>query len=406
MRVRHLSAAATMLLTACLAPMDPASVPIGTLRVTLGDRALALDTLAVRRTVRVNAVALARDGGYELPITAFRYASSNTASATVDSLGVVHAVAPGSAVISASTSDGSRGEATVVVVPSSVDYDIPIGGAPGAITFSPDYTKAYVVLQGHSLAFVDAIGFFTASTMSLDADIGDIAATGGLLYATHPAEGSVSVIATSTHELRARVAIGGAPSGVVARGTRAWVAAGGSERIAIVDGEAFTTSFAIQGAPSAMALSGDGSLLYVAVMKDGAWSIAVLDASSGVERGRVAMPGRPSSLAVTADASRAQRIYAVMPDIGRLAELTLADAQPTIDRVVTIPSGAGGVAARGGEAPLVVISGSPLGIYDGATLALLDSVTGAGTGAVALRPDGLFVFIGSAATNSVRVIGL
>ena len=44
-------------------------------------------------------------GGYELPIATFRYASSNTASAIVDSLGVVHAIAPGSAVISASASD-------------------------------------------------------------------------------------------------------------------------------------------------------------------------------------------------------------------------------------------------------------------------------------------------------------
>src|SRR5438270_6587664 len=137
MRVRLLSAAATLLVTACLAPMDPARVPIGAVRVTLGDRSLTLDTIAVRRAVRVNAVALARDGGYELPIATFRYASSNTASAIVDSLGVVHAIAPGSAVISASASDGTRGQATVVVVPSSVDYDIPIGGAPGAITFSP-----------------------------------------------------------------------------------------------------------------------------------------------------------------------------------------------------------------------------------------------------------------------------
>lgn len=406
MRVRLFSAA-MMLVTGCLAPMDPASVPIGQIRVTLGDRSLTLDTLAVRRTVRVNAVALARDGGYELPIASFRYASSNTSSATVDSLGVVHAIAPGSAVISASASDGTRGQATVVVVPSSVDYDIAIGGVPGAITFSPDYTKAYVVLQGHSLAFIDAIGFFTASTMPLDTDIGDLAATGSLLYATHPTDGSVSVIATSTHELRARIPVGGSPTGVVPRGTRAWVATGGSQRIAVLDGESLTTSFAVQGSPSALALSGDGSLLYAAVMNGDAWSVAVIDASSGVERGRVAMPGRPAKLAPAVDATGAERVYVVMPDIDRLAELTMdGSARPMIARTSTIAAGAGGAAVRGGDTPLVVVSGSPLGIYDGSTLGLIDAVAGAGTGAVALRPDGLFVFVGSPATNSVRVIGL
>lgn len=406
MRVRLLSAAATLLVTACLAPMDPARVPIGAVRVTLGDRSLTLDTIAVRRAVRVNAVALARDGGYELPIATFRYASSNTASAIVDSLGVVHAIAPGSAVISASASDGTRGQATVVVVPSSVDYDIPIGGTPGAITFSPDYTKAYVVLQSRSVAFIDAIGFFTTSTMPLDAEIGELAATGGLLYATHPTDGSVSVISTSTHVLRARIHVGGSPNGVVARGTRAWVATGGSQRIAVIDGESVTTSFAVQGAPSALALSGDGTLLYVAVTNGDAWSVAVIDASSGVERGRVALPGRPRSLALGANATGAERLYVVMPDVGKMAELTLNGAELTIARAVSIASGTGGVAARGGDAPLVVVSGSPLGIYDGNTLGLIDAVSGAGAGAVALRPDGLFVFVGSAATNSVRVIGL
>src|SRR5690242_20835600 len=138
MRARHLglAIAASMVLgaTGCLTPLDPDRVPIGAVHVTIGDRALTLDTLGVRRTARVKAIAIARDG-YELPIANFQFASSSDAVATVDSSGMVLAIAPGTARVAAIAPDGTRGEATVVVVPSTVDYDIPVGGAPRAIAF-------------------------------------------------------------------------------------------------------------------------------------------------------------------------------------------------------------------------------------------------------------------------------
>lgn len=390
---------------ACLAPMDPGKVPIGQVRVTLGDRALTLDTIAVRRTVRVNAVALAREG-YELPVADFRYGSSNSAVAAVDSLGMAHGVAPGTATITAVAPDGTQGAATVVVVPSAVDYSIDVGGAPGDIAFSPDYTKAYVAVAGGSVAFVDALGFFRTGTVSLGDDIGGLAATASLLYVTHPGANAVSIVATATHDVAARVPLAGTPTAVVARGARAWIAERAAHAIAVFDGTEPTTSFSVLGEPVQLALSEDGSRLYVALLENGTWNVAVLDAATGVQQGAVALPGEPVAITVATGADGADHVYAAIPSARSLLELSVTRGQPAIDRSVAIPETAGGVAARGGTSPVVVVSGLPLGMYDGATLSLEDSIPDGGTGRVTVRPDGLFVFVGDGATGFVRVIGL
>jgi DNA-binding beta-propeller fold protein YncE len=391
--------------TNCLTPLDPARVPVGAVRVTLGDRALTVDTLGVRRTARVNAVAIARDG-YELPITTFRFASSNEAVATVDSSGVVLAIAPGNARVAAIAPDGTRGEATVVVVPSTVDYDISVGGAPRAITFSPDYTKAYVAVAGGSIVFLDAIGFFRTTTLTLSDEVGDVAATPSLLYATHPNSNAVSVIATATRELQARISLDGSPAAAVAYGSRVWIAEPTLRRIAIIDGASRGTSLAVSGEPSRLALNPDASRLYASVHDANGWSLVMLDASTGAEQLRVALPGEAVALAVGNSSDAGERVYAAVPVAGQLLELALAGGRLSIERTTSIAAKAGGIAARASGTPLVVVSGSPLGIFDGASLNLLDSIENAGSGCVAMRPDGLFVFVGAPEAGAVRVIGL
>lgn len=388
--------------TGCLTPMDPARVPVGSVRVTLGEHALTLDTLGVRRTARVNAVAIARDG-YELPIANFQFASSNATVATVDSSGVVLAIAPGRATITATAPDGTHGEASVVVVPSTVDYDISVGGAPSAIVFSPDYTKAYVAVAGGSIAFLDAIGFFKVTTLKLPAEIGDMAATASLLYATHPGANAVSVVATATRELVTRISLDGAPGAAVAHGDRAWIAEPTLGRIAIIDGSSLGASFAVAGAPSHLALSANASRLYASVHDANGWSLVMLDASTGAEQSRVTLPGDAIALAVGGGSDGGERVYAAVA--GQLQEYSVGN-QLTLERSAPLASAAGGVAARGGATPLVVVSGSPLGIYDGGALALLDTVQNAGGGYVAMRPDGLFVFVAAPDAGAVRVIGL
>ena len=406
MRVRQLVIAvvASLGATACLTPTDPANVPVGAVRVTLGDRALTLDTLGVRRTARVNATAIAREG-YELPITSFHYASSDSTIASVDSSGVVLALTPGTAHIAATAPDGTRGLATVVVVPSTVDYDIAVGGAPGAIVFSPDYTKAYVAVAGGSVAFLDAIGFFRLTTLALSDDIADLATTPSRLYATHPTANAVSVIATATRTVEARIALEGAPAAAASRGARVWIATPALHRIVVVEGTTVSSSFGVDGEPGKLALSADGSRLYVAVHVGDGWQLEVLDAGVGTVQGSVVLPGQPVGLGVGTRGG-AEYVYALIPATNQLIELTVADGRPAIARASTAPQGAGGIAARDGATPLLIVSGSPLGILDANALRVIDSISGAGAGTVAVRPDGLFVFVGAPDRSAVRVIGL
>lgn len=400
-----LTGLACTMLAGCLTPIDAGSVPIGAVRVTLGDRGLALDTIAIRRTVRAKAVAVAREG-YELPVTSFRYGSSNSAVAVVDSLGIVLGVAPGTATITAIAPDGTQGTATVVVVPSTVDYAIDVGGAPGDIAFSPDYTKAYVAVARGSVAFLDALGFFRTSTLPLGDEIGGLAATASMLYVTHPAANAVSIVATATHHVEARLSLGGTPTAAVARGTRAWITQRTGHAIAVIDGTQVGTSFSVLGDPTQIALSDDGARLYVAVLDNGVWNLVVIDAATGVQQGRLGLPGEPVAISVGDTMEGAERVYATIPSTTTLLELSITRGQPTLERRVAISETAGGVAARGGSSPLLVVSGEPLGIYDGTTLKLVDTIPGGGTGRIAIRPDGLFVFVGGGAAGVVRVIGL
>lgn len=407
MRVRHsvLAGIACTLVAGCLTPIDPGNVPIAEVRVTLGERALTLDTIAVRRTARVNAVAVAREG-YQLPVTDFRYASSNGAVALVDSLGIVLGVASGTATITATAPDGTQGAATIVVVPSSVDYSIDVGGAPGAIAFSPDYTKAYVAVAGGSVAFIDALGFLRTSSLPLGDDIGGLAATSSLLYVTHPAANAVSIVSTATHDVEARVPLAGTPTAAVASGTRAWVTERTGRAIVVFDAAETTSSFSVLGDPTQIALSADGTRLYVSVLDNGVWNLAVFDATTGVQQGRLALPGEPVGIGVGTIGDGVERVFVAIPSARTLLELSIVRGQPTVEHSVAIPEGAGGVGARSGATPVVVVSGSPLEIYDSTTLDLADTIDSGGTGPVAIRPDGLFVFVGGGSSGLVRVIGL
>src|SRR3989337_1987136 len=123
--------------------------------------------------------------GYDVGRTDFRYSSSNEAVAVVDAAGVVRGVSPGTVTVRATLPDGTTGEGSVVVVPSTVEYTIPVGRSPGAMAFSPDYTRLYVTIAPDSLAIVDALGYFRLSALRLGFSGSGVAATAEGVYVTH-----------------------------------------------------------------------------------------------------------------------------------------------------------------------------------------------------------------------------
>lgn len=399
---RLLALGATLALSACLAPMDPSKVPVSMVRVTVGDHGTALDTIQVRGTVRVHAAAIA-DEGYDVGLSDFRYASANPAVAAVDSTGTVRGVSTGTTTITAALPDGMSGTATVVVVASTIAYRIPVGGVPGAIAFSPDYSKAYVAVGNDSLAIIDALGFYRIQTVDVGQRVGGVASTGTAVYATNPDVDSVSVVSPATKALVARMWVGAGPDGIAAFGNKAYVATRYDHKIVIVDGGRLTLGLPVGGEPHDVALSGTGTRLFATVDRGGTWYVLSADPAAPDTLGSIALPGRPSGLAASRDGDA---VYVVIPGTGLLQLAVSGTGALTLARTVAVPANALGVAVRSFNIPYVVVSGTPLTIFDGATLGMPESVSDGGDGYAALRPDGLFVFVGDRSTGELHVIGL
>jgi DNA-binding beta-propeller fold protein YncE len=397
---------AAVSMAGCLTPLDPADADVREVRVSIGERSLAVDTMPVRATRRAYAVALAAEG-YDVGLTRFAYSSSDERVATVDSLGTVRGIAPGEATITATTPGGARGSARVVVVPSTIAYTIPLGGAPGAIAFSPDYTKAYVAVNGSDLAIVDALGFFRVQTLSLGLTIGDVATTSGAILATHPLDDSVTVIDAGTKQVRKRLWVGAGPTGAAAVETgEVLVAARFDRRLVAVDAQGVRRTLLLDGEPLGVRASRDGVRAFVTVKTSAGWRLEVIDASSLGVIGGMSLPGEPVDLAANGDGSRvwvlagSELLELAVPGTGA------AGGSPTVLARTAAPQGSAGLDVRDGESPLVIVSGAPLTLFDAGTLAPSDAIAGAGLGRVAVRPDGLFAFIGAPASGVLHVIGL
>ena len=402
MRVRHLAAAALVLLAGCLTPTDPSSVRIAAIRVTVGDAGRAVDTIRVRRTTRIQATAYASQG-YDLGVTSFGYASSNEAVATVDAAGVVRGVAPGTSTITVTAPQGRSARVTVVVRTTTVEFAIPLGSTPGDIAFSQDYARAYVTAAGDSLAVLDAFGFFRLRSIALGLAPAHVAATGDAVFVTHPSVDSVSVISVGSNALLRRIAVRGMPDAIVASPTRAFVASRGGTTITALTTTGAVGSVTLAGAPQQLALARTGTRLFATVVANGVSTLVSIDGAALRVLQGVALPAASIALASNVDGSR---VYVLLAS-GVVRSYTVDAAGGFASAgTTTVGSGATGIATRLVGPPDVVVSGEPVVILDGLSLAVIDRVLGAGTGAVAIRSDGLFAFIAAPDRRTVNVVGL
>ena len=406
MRVRLLTAAALLATAGCLAPMDPASTDIAAVHATIGDAGFSADTIQVRATTRVHAAALA-PAGYDLGVAGFSYTSSNIGVAVVDENGTVRGVAPGSATITATApKGGKKASVTVLVVPSTIAYTIAVGGSPGPIAFSTDYTHAYIATANDSLVVVDALGFFRTSVAPIGAAASGIAATASEVYLTHANIDSVSRVTTGSTQSLPDVFVGAGPTGIVALGSHAFVAARYDRRITVVEAGSVTDAILLSGEPHDLALDRDGALLFATVdVGGGNWRVAIAHPSTADTAASFAVAPAPSAIAASASGDRVYLLYPAE----RLVRVYVRNSGGGYALQGTVATGAspGGIAARHvGEVPYVVVSGEPATVFDGVTLEVYDRVAGAGTGPVAIRPDGLFAFIAASGTTAVNVLGL
>ena len=386
----------------CLDPVDPSQAEVAAIRVVFGT-ADSTDTVQVRGTTRARAIALAQDG-YDLGRTDFTFTSSDTTVAAVDPTGVVRGVRAGTAVIRAMLPDGSSGTATVVVVASTIAYTIPVGPAPGAMAFSTDYTRLYVVTGPDSLAIVDALGFFRLLAVPLGLAGGGVAATGEAVYVTHPFHDSVSVISTGTNTMTGRIWVGAGPTGAAATGTRAFIAARYDRKVVIVQAGQPNLAIPAGGEPHEVAVSRNGRRLFATVESSGAWRLLVAAPEFPDTLESIALSGRPGAIATDGTGAR---VYVLLPDEGSVVVFAEGeDGRYRQAGTFAVGSTPGGVSARLSGSPLAVASGEPATVLDPTSALPPEMVPGAGTGHVAVRPDGLFAFIAVPGAGVLRVITL
>jgi DNA-binding beta-propeller fold protein YncE len=273
------------------------------------------------------------------------------------------------------------------------------------MAFSPDFTRLYVSVGSDSLAIVDALGYFRLSAMRIGLPGAGVAATSQAIYVTHPASDSVSVISSSDNILIGRISVGARPSGATATADRAFFAVRGDRRIAIVDAGGDKVAIPLAGEPRDVVVSRDGRRLFATVdVGAGAWRLAIAAPGIPDTLQSLALSSRPG--AITTDLS-GERAYILLPAEARVA-VVAEGAGGVYAEVGSVPvgAGAGGISARLTGAPLVVVSGDPVMIFDGSTLAVLESIPDVGAGNVAVRPDGFFAFISVVGSNVLRVVGL
>lgn len=401
MRARLLLCALLLAAGGCLEPLDPSSVRIAAVRVTVGDGQRSVDTIRVRRTTRVQATAFASQG-YDLGVTDFVFTSSNSSIATVDGNGVVRGVAPGSVTITARAPQGESGQVTVVVLTSTVEFTIPLGAAPADIAFSRDYARAYVTTAGDSMAVVDAFGFQQVRTIAIGSGASGVAATAELVYVTRGAADSVVTVSVATNAVVGRFALSGRPEAVVASASRAFVAATTGNRIDALENGAVVATLAPGGSPRHLAITQAGERLFATVVAGTAWSLLAIDGGSLAVSSSIALPG--PALAVAAGPG-GTRVYVLLAGEIRAFNVSTGGVLSAAGSIA-VSSGATDIATRLFGPPDVVASGEPVLVIDGATLSLIDRVAGGGTGSVAIRPDGLFAFLAAPDRRSINVIGL
>lgn len=392
-----------LLAGACLDPVDPGDAAVSEVRVTF-DGARTTDTVQVRGTTRARAAAVARSG-FDIGRTDFTYTSTDTTVAVVDANGVVRGVRPGEAVIRATLPGGGpSGEGRVIVVRTTVAYTVPVGAMPGALAFSTDYTRLYATVGGDSLAIVDALGYFRLSTLALGLQAGEVAATSSLVYVTHPNDDSVSVVSAGTSTLVRRISVGAGPLGIAAGRDRAYVAARFDRRIVIVEDDGRQVALPVAGEPHRLVVSRDERRLFALVESGGMWRLVAAAPAFPDTLQSLALPSAPTALATDATGAR---VYVLLGGESRvLVFAEQADGSYAAAGSVLVGAGATGISARLVGPPLVVVSGEPLTVFDGVTLAVSERLDGVGDGPVAVRPDGLFAFIAARAAGVLRVVAL
>jgi DNA-binding beta-propeller fold protein YncE len=141
--------------------------------------------------------------------------------------------------------------------------------------------------------------------------------------------------------------------------------------------------------------------LAAAVRSGSSWRAVILAIPSGSPLASVTLAGEPAALALSGDGSR----LFVLDAARRRVDVFAAPAYALVGSITTGES-PGDLDVRQTGTPLVIVSGEPLVVVNGLTLQEVERIPEVGRGLVSIRPDGLFVYVTEPGSNVVRVVAL
>ena len=185
-------------------------------------------------------------------------------------------------------------------------------GSPVAVALTPDGARAYVTSDANSVRIVRVRDAFVIADLALDTTPGAVAAnaSGTRVYVAG-ADGTVTVVdnTLATPAVVNTFSSGGtAPAAIAVSpdGSKLFVANSGSNNVKVLNattGAVLNTLLAGIAAPSAVALSPDGSLVYVAKNVPSG-RVLVFNASTGASVTTVEVGNNPLALAVSPNGNK------------------------------------------------------------------------------------------------------
>ncbi len=362
-----------------------------------------------------------------------------------------------------SVSDGQQTVTTPVQVnikPGRYENQssIAVGTNPSAV--ATDGTRMYVVnTSNNSVSVVNAvtgqrIDANPSSSSSMDISVGSspsalaLSADGRALFVANTAGNSVSVIRIDTvantytrvdaspGSSSMDISVGSAPSALAlsSDGTRLYVANRSSNSVSVINinvgantytrvdanpGSSSSMDISVGSAPSALALSSDGTRLYVA--NSSSQSVSMIRVTSGWQRTDMTVGSAPSGLALSTPVAGTQMLYVT----NRLSNsMSVMRVSPnTFQRIDAYPGATSNDIAVGPAPSSVAVSpdGSLAYVANGddtvtivvtknytvhATVTIDTAAESTGGHSTAMSPDGVHLYVSDAVDRTVRVLDL
>jgi YVTN family beta-propeller protein len=207
---------------------------------------------------------------------------------------------------------------TVTANGATVGATIPVGSTPAHVALSPDGRTAYTANQsGNTMSVVDLQAGHTVATVPLlDGGYNLLVDPSGTRIYVTTAGGTLNVIDASSRQVIAKVPVGAGANGLALNQYRGllYVSSISTNRITEVSTavNSVIRSWEVGGKPQRIALSPDGTLLYIASEAAG---FEVLHLDNGVRNIAANVSSGAVGLALSPDGTR---VYLTNPPEGRL----------------------------------------------------------------------------------------